>query len=489
MSISFNQIPSGLLVPFVAVEFDSSRAQQGPALLGYRALLIGQRTSAGSGAADQLYRVQSESDVIDLAGRGSLAHRIARAWFANNGQATETWLGLLDDNAAGQAASGTIVAAGPATATGVIALYVAGERIEIAVTAGDTANAIASAINTAINAKANLPVAATVDTATVTLTARGKGTYGNDVDVRVNYNDGEKTPAGVTLTITALASGATNPTLTNLIAAMGDTWFNILVNPYRDTTSLAALETELADRNGPMRMIDGYAFCGVNDTFANITAFGDGRNSQFTLPVGMRKSPTPPFELASAVAAQVAYFGMIDPARPFTSLPLAGVLPPEQPDRLTLSERNQILASGVGTVRIGAGDVVEIERLVTTYKQNAVGSDDTAYRDANTVLTLMYLRYAFRTQIATGYPRHKLANDGTRYGAGQAVMTPSLGKSEAILWFRQMERLGLVENFDVFKANLVVERNDSDPNRLDFRLPPDLINQLLVVGAQIQFRL
>ncbi len=36
-------IPSGLRVPFNAVEFDNSQAQQGPALLAYRALLIGQK--------------------------------------------------------------------------------------------------------------------------------------------------------------------------------------------------------------------------------------------------------------------------------------------------------------------------------------------------------------------------------------------------------------------------------------------------------------
>jgi phage tail sheath gpL-like len=63
------------------------------------------------------------------------------------------------------------------------------------------------------------------------------------------------------------------------------------------------------------------------------------------------------------------------------------------------------------------------------------------------------------------------------------------GKAEAIMWFRQMEELGLVENYDQFKADLVVQRNISDPNRLDFLLPPDLMNQLIVTGAQIQFRL
>jgi phage tail sheath gpL-like len=51
-----------------------------------------------------------------------------------------------------------------------------------------------------------------------------------------------------------------------------------------------------------------------------------------------------------------------------------------------------------------------------------------------------------------------------------------------------MEEKGLVENFDDFKANLVVERNATDANRLDFSLPPNLINGLQRTAAQIQFR-
>ena len=38
-------------------------------------------------------------------------------------------------------------------------------------------------------------------------------------------------------------------------------------------------------------------------------------------------------------------------------------------------------------------------------------------------------------------------------------------------------------------CDLVVERDQSDPNRLNFLLPPDLINQLMVTAASLQFRL
>ena len=52
-------------------------------------------------------------------------------------------------------------------------------------------------------------------------------------------------------------------------------------------------------------------------------------------------SPTPPYEWAAAVAGIVSYHGNIDPARPFQTLALKGVLPAKQEDRLTLRENNQ----------------------------------------------------------------------------------------------------------------------------------------------------
>jgi phage tail sheath gpL-like len=127
---------------------------------------------------------------------------------------------------------------------------------------------------------------------------------------------------------------------------------------------------------------------------------------------------------------------------------------------------------GISTSKVAPGGVVQIERLVTTFQTNAAGGADTAYLDATTMFTLAYLRYAWRAQILARYPRHKVAADGTRFGAGQAVVTPRTMKAEALLWFRAMEELGLVEDFAQFKTDLVIERNVSDPNRIDALLSP-----------------
>lgn len=489
--ISFNSIPTAIRTPFVAAEFDASRASQGPALLAYRALLIGQKLTSVATAANSLHKVTSADQVVALAGRGSQLHRMAQAWFAAN-KSTEVWIGVLADDAAGVLASGTCTFTGTATADGTLSLYVGGRLVRVAVTTGMTAAQLATAVVAAIGGTAGVndyPVTAAAVGGVVTFTAVNKGLAGNEIDLRLNYQSGEATPAGITATIVAMASGTTAPVLTSLIAALGDSWFHVVAHPYTDATSLTAIEAELSSRFGPMRMIDGVAITAKAAAYATVSTLGDGRNSQHSVILRTNESPTPPDEYAAHVAGVVAYYSQIDPARPLHTLSLPWVKAPAEADRDTLQERNLLLYDGISTTRVGAGGVVEIERLITTYQRNGSGTPDTAYLAVETMFTLMYLRYSFRAQIASRYPRHKLANDGTRIAAGQAVITPKIGKAEAVAWFRQMEQLGLVEGFDQFKADLVVERNATDPNRLDFLLAPDTINQLIVSAAKIQFLL
>ena len=62
-------------------------------------------------------------------------------------------------------------------------------------------------------------------------------------------------------------------------------------------------------------------------------------------------------------------------------------------------------------------------------------------------------------------------------------------RAEAVAAFMDWQELALVENLDQFKADLVVERNSRDVNRMDMLMPPDLVNQLRFWPTLIQFRL
>lgn len=491
MGIVFNSIPNNLRVPFVAVEISNANASLSASPLSYNLLLMGQKTSGGSGTANTIYPVTSAAQVQTLAGQGSMLHRMAMAYFASN-TSTSTFIGILADNGSGVLATGTLVFTGPATAAGTVNLYVGGQYVPVAVNSGDASTAIATAAAAALSAAGNLGVTASVTSSTVTVTAKNKGTNGNAIDLRVNYQVGQAFPAGVGCTITGMASGATNPTLSGLIAAMGDQWFQVIANPYTDSTSLTAFEAELDSRFGPMRMIDGLGITSGAGSYSTLATLGEGRNDSHNCIVAQPvQSPlTPPEEFAAEVAGVVAYYGAIDSGRPFQTLPLTWTLPPQIGDHVfTTTERNLLLHDGIATTSVAPGDVVQLERIITTYQLNSSGSPDTSYLDATTMLNLMYLRYSFRTRIQNAFPRSKLAQDGTKAGPGQPIVTPSVGKAEAVAWFGDMMELGLVQDLDSFKANLDVEIDGTTPTQLNFLLPPTLISQLIVGAAQIQFEL
>lgn len=493
MPISFNQTPSNIRVPLFTAEFNSSNAQQGPSLLTYKGLIIGQKLAAGAWAADTLVKVSNVGQVIAGAGRGSMLHRQYLGWSASN-KSTETWIGVLADNGAGVAATGTILVGGPATAPGTIPLYLGGVLVTVGVNLGDASTVIATNIAAAINANLDLPVTASVAGSTVTLTFRHKGLVGNTYDVRYNFRDGDALPAGVALTITALGgviAGTTAPVLTNLIAAMADLWFQIWTHAYTDATSLSAIEAELALRFGPMRQQSGLAITSATGTFSALGALGVGRNSPHSIIVAQTGIVplTPPMEFAAEVAGLMAAAGAADPARPFQTLAMSNALATPETDQWSFDERNLLLFTGISTTKRVTGGGVQLERMITTYETSPSGAPDTAYLDATTMLTLLYLRYSWVVRLLVKYPRHKLADDGTKFGSGQAVMTPLLGKAEAVAWFEDMAELGLVENVAQFKRDLVCVRNVADRSRLDWLLSPDVVNGLIVGAAQIAFLL
>lgn len=490
MAISFNTIPANLRVPGVYTEIDGSQAVSGPQLVQYRMLLLGQKTAAGTAAALTRVRVTSVAQARSLFGPGSMLAIMVEAALAAN-TITEIQCLPIEDAIAGADAQGTVTFGGAPTSVGSFTLYVGGKKVQVPVASAATPASLATLLAAAINADTTLPVTAAVngvDTSKVDITAKNAGEAGNTIDLRANYY-GETTAAGVTATITAMTGGSGNPDLAPAIAALGDDWFQVWALPYTDAASLALVEAELASRFEPLREIEGHAFACAKGTLSALGTLGDGRNSKHLTIVGSVAEPMPAFAKAAETAAIAAYFASIDPARPLQTLPYSYCLPAAEGDRLTLEERNLLLYDGIATTYVDAGGVMRTERLITTYKTNEAGGADPAYLDVETLLTLLAIRHDWRDYIRRKYPRHKLANDGTRFAPGQAVVTPNVIKAEAIAKFREWEQIGLVENIDQFKADLIVERNPSDPNRLDALLPPDLINQLRIVGTKIAFRL
>lgn len=490
MTISFNEVPSNLRIPFVYAEFDNSNAVQGPSLQPYKILMMGSKLAAGTKAAETLNLVTSAEQAATYFGAGSMLADMADAFIKEN-RINELYCVPLDDDAAGVQATGNVLFSVVPTAAGTLRCYIGGKKAEIAVSASQALASIVSDLVDVIEADSSFLVNAAINGGApeqIDFTAKNDGEPGNDIDIRFNYFDGDETPASLVHVITGMSGGSGNPDVSDVFAILDETQYLLMVSPFTDAANILAVETELAERFGPLKQNDGYCMYGAKGSLSELNTIGDARNSQFSV-INRASGPSHPYRFAAGVCGVVAKAASIDPARPFQTLALTSVLAESDSEKLTLEERNILLHHGIATSKVMDGGAVAVERVITTYKKNAAGADDVSYLDLNTLLTLSYLRYDFRNTFLRKYPRHKLANDGTRYGIGQAIMTPKVAKGEAINIFKAWEQLGLVEGIDQFKSDLIIERSATDVNRLDILLPPDLVNQLRVVGVKIGFLL
>lgn len=493
MTVSFDEIPKNWRVPLVWCEISPS-PNNSAAAMPFKVLVMGHAKTGLT--ANEPRRISSADQAAKVFGPDSLLAAQAAAYFKGN-TVTETYFVPVTEPS-GSAASITLTFGGLTEGGGVIYLYVGRRRFSAYVNpeaeGRDAAEALYAAM---VDGPWAVSLGAGADP-TLTITAPHKGSYANGVMVRPGYYPDEEMPEGLTLSFSGstpdngsptpdyeisaalaglvayygemdparpfqsllirgmlqpksgafgrLAGGTGVPDLTGLIAALGDTQFNIMATPWVDSATLAVLKEMAADRWKALNEIPTQIIGAAGGSHSALGLLGDSHNSPHLTIMGT--------------------------GGPFTA-----------------EENNLLLFDGISTYAVDADGGCTVQRLITTYKTGAFGAEDQSYLDLNTPLTLSYLRRSYKIWMAQRFPRHKLCNDDTNFGFGQAMVTPKMIKGETVAWFDAMERLGLVEDVDTFKKELIVERNADDPCRVDIYLPPDLVNQLRVMAVKMAFKL
>lgn len=486
-------VPANIIIPFVGVEFDSSRANAGPAEVPVQLFVIGQRLASGTVPAETKFYATTADEVADGAGFGSMLHRMAIKAFKNSGTVPITFVGL-DDAGGSTPATHTLDFGGAATKVGEVPLYVAGQRYAVSVEVGDTGDDVGAALAAALTEDVdNLPVTAAFASPTLTLTLKNSGIAAGDLDVRVNYNRGERTPAGITVSAVTTTPGTVDPDVTDALATIGADWYNVIANPFTDNTNMNAIEELLATNAGPMEQRASVCYQAVRDTLSALITYGTdvaNRNSQWMATYAAYQRLESTYEIAAGVAAAVASSVQDDAAVPLHRINLVGFKVLDSNDKWDAIERNSLAKASISTFTDENG--VQTEACVTMYRENSAGAADPAYRQQNVPFILSALRYRFVNHILTKYPRAKLADSADGLGAGQQIMTPGIGQTEAVAWFRQAQFDGLVEGgqaaIDQFKSELVVQRDTTNLDRMNWLLPPDLMNQFIVGSGVLQFR-
>lgn len=488
MSISFSQIPANRREPGVFIEIDPSLAVTGLPGMPHRALILGQKLAGGAAAPATPVLITDPEQAAAAFGRGSMLHAMCAA-FRRANTATEMWAIASADGGGAVAAVKTVTIGGSDYSAGTVSLWVGGRVIRTGVAAGDTAAEVAAKIVAAAT-DPMLPMVLEIDGVTaeqINLTARHAGAAGSLIDVRLAYYADEQLPAGLTATVAVETAGATEPSIAAALTAVEGEWWTDVVTPYLDSVNYAALSGWLADRFDAMDARDGLGFAAETGSVSALFDAALTRNSPHLSVLPHQNSPTPPWEAAAAYAGVAAFQTQIDPARQLKTLALPGVLPPAIGDRFTPDEMDMLLNKGISSTRVIGGEV-RLWRCVTTYRVSGAGALDTSFLDLTTMTTLAYLRWSETQRILLRFPRHKLADDGTRFGPGQAIVTPAIMRGELIALYREWEEAGYVENADFFKERLLVERDGGDPNRLNSLQTPDLINNFRVFAARIQFK-
>lgn len=496
--ISFNNIPDTIRTPGVYTEVDNSRALKGLFPNPHKALLIGQKISSGSKPSEVLYQITSDGLADGFFGPGSQLAIMCNVFKQNNPN-TELYAIALSDAAAATKASGAIqfsvalsAAGGSLVGGGTYNLLVDGVKVPVVLTSGWSAADINSAAVDKISEIDQLPVSGSTNAASaLLLIAKNAGSQGNFIDIRANYYTGETDPSGFgdSAPITAMAGGATDPSLDDVWAVAADIQFHYIGQPYEGTANLVSIEGELEDRFGPLEDMQGQGFVAVRKSLSDASTLGNSRNSPHNCIMAAYNSPSGPARWTAALTAVAAYNLNQDPARPLHYLKFKGILPPVEADRFNRAERDVLLYDGIATWIVDASGNVVIERCITSYQTNAAGVIDPSYLDVQTLATLSEIRYQYKARMLTRFivPRFKLVSDSFPVQPNTNVVQPKTIKDEIISLFTQLRDKGLIENLDDFKTNLVVERSETDQNRVDVLLPPDLVNQFRVLGSIIQF--
>ena len=495
MAISFNEIPENWRVPLVYCEIDPTQAAIFAPGMPWRVLIMGH--TLASDAPAKPVRVTSAARAAKLFGAGSLLAAQAEGWFKANTTTEVHFLAVPEPE--GAPASLTLTFSGMTPEGGVLCLYVGLGRFRAYVPPGATAREAAEALHR-VMAGGPWPVSLGADNApSLTVSAPHKGAYANGVMVRLGYYQGEEPPEGLAVAFSGPepTPGSPTPDYEVSAAASGLIAFHGENDPARPFQSLM-IPGMRPPKEGPLgRMHGGSGHPDLLEVAAEldketqyhliVTPWLDGASLAVLKDVASdrwRALVDMPAQIIAAAAGTHTELGELGHRHNSHHLTILSTGGP-----FTAQENNLLLYDGISTWYPGADGDCRVQRLITTYKVNEWGAEDMAYLDLNTPLTLTYLRYSYKVWMAKKFPRHKLAGDDAQFGQGQAIVTPKIIKAETLAWFTAMERLGLVEDSNQFKATLIVERAEKDPCRLNVYLPPNLVNQLRVLAVRIGFRL
>lgn len=452
---------------------------------GERSILLVGCMISGTASSGQLKEgIISKKEFNDFFGAGSQIAKAGRAMIdalsVSKIKPKISAIGLTD-NASGVASTGTIAFSGTATEAGTLTVYIDSIRngkYELAVASGATASSIGANLETLITANTYSPVTAVNTSGSVALTATNDGTQGNTIGLKIVGS-----VAGITATLTAMASGATNPVLTSLFDPVADQRYTSIVYPAEWGTSTLTNFTE-ARFNVDNKIIDGLGIVCKPDTYSNTNTAGDALNEKTLAPyIGNNLVSTAThkggaiFESPIVIASYFAclrelrlteganvssittngqsiggsFFGGI----PYHNTPFNLLPTIETGHDFTDAECVELENSGITLLRNNPSNTTIIcNEAVTTYKTDALGQIDKTFKYINYVDTLTIVRdYVFQN-LKADFSQHILTT-------GQLIAGRPMVNREGFI-AKMMSYYGALSGYKTGNNNYVLLRAGSE---------------------------
>jgi phage tail sheath gpL-like len=483
MSITFNTVPSNAAASAVYVEQEAVSRGTGSAVLDRKLFTLGQYNTGLTPTANTPQLILNKEDAWTRYGRGSMLSRMIELQLNESG-GVPIYAVPLADEAASVAATGTIVVTGTASAAGTLAVYVEGKKIPVAVANLDDVTAVGDAIEAAINADLDLGVTSANAAGTVTFTARWKGESGNQINIAVNLADADATPAGLTIVVTDMASGATDPVLTTAFANMGDVHYTDVTCPYNSADSLTAMEAAGVTRDGPTvnKMFAG--FVGFTDTIANFLTALSSRNSEWTSYFPVPGSPSSAYMLAAGGAASFVKYQQATPGRPQKNLKIPGAIAGNE-DMGAVADT--IVAAGGSWTQNNADGTVTLKDLCTTRTTTTAGADTDDWRFTVIIPNIQFKRNSLEQAfLASPYDRAVVAPDGGGKGPTY-VVRPKTVKTRAIGLVDDWIERGLSTSRAAIVDNMVAAIDSGNPGRINLLIPDVATAGLRIVAVKLEW--
>lgn len=477
-----SNIPANLTAPIFTFDVTSGGAFENE----NRVIILAHGLDAGSLDAGNLAICNSSMDARILAGAGSMLEsmfQVARL----NAPTQEIWIARVADTGTAEQRTITIGAVPASGGQGI--LQIAGESVSVQINAGDTANAVAAALAAAINGyynrlnKMSLPFTATVATNVVTITARHKGAYATGLDLFVPVLDTVNAFDGL-LTIATSVPGAGVPSVANVLAAMNDDPFEMIVSAFGDTANLTLLDAFLNTTSGRWsyaKQLYGHAFYPATDTSSNLVTKALGKDSWHLTMIprfSAGGNAEPDYLWVSGFVARIAPWmgggANGDVSRNQTGLVVQGISAPRDRNYwMDYPTRDAMLKNSVSTWSIDRSGNVQIDKIITQ-QQTTNGAPDTTFRDIQKIYQLTYALKKFRADLAAQHANKAIADDNP--DNLDSIVTVKDIKATLFHSYQQMS--GVLENASAALANMVVTRDSDNANRVNVSLPLDFVNPL-----------